>query len=594
MKSALTLTCRFFFLLLALGGATVALPGQAGMAKIDPAIAIQLGEKSTVEVLVLLAEQADLHWAGQLPTKAAKGTWVWATLQAVAERSQAPLRQILTARGQRYVPFYLVNALFLPAADAAIIQALALHPAVASIQPNPWVYNELSPAEPSTATARGNGIEWGLQRINAPAVWAQGFTGQGVIIGGQDTGYDWDHPALVRQYRGRNTGKAQTDHNYNWYDGVSKASPINRDTINPCGFRSKVPCDDGSHGTHTMGTMVGDDGAGNQIGVAPGAQWIGCRNMDRGWGSPFTYLSCFQWFLAPTNVDGQKPDPTKAPHVINNSWGCPEIEGCNASNFGLLATAVNNLRQAGIVVVVSAGNEGSLCGTVNDVPAAIPATFAVGATDSRDTIAGFSSRGPAIWNGQTILKPEVAAPGVNVRSCVPGVNYASFSGTSMAGPHVAGAVALLISANPRLAGQVELIESILERSATPLRSRQNCGSWPGRESPNAVYGAGRINVLAAVEEALRTTAIPNPDPTTLTLRLYPNPVSSTLILDSAPLPAPGLVQCFDATGKLIFQQPLAAQVALRQEIPVEQLPAGLYWYRITAGNRTAVSKIIKQ
>src|SRR5690606_6949367 len=190
-------------------------------------------------------------------------------------------------------------------------------------------------------------------------------------------------------------------------------NPFNADSINPCGLDSKVPCDDNGHGTHTMGTMIGLDGP-NQIGVAPEATWCACRNMERGWGTPFTYLECFEWFLAPTDLNNQNPDPTKAPHVINNSWSCPQAEGCDSSNWMLLDMAVMNLRLAGTVVVVSAGNSGSGCGSVSTPAAMFEGSFSVGATRENDTIAGFSSRGPVFVDGSLRLKPNVAAPGVSV------------------------------------------------------------------------------------------------------------------------------------------------------------------------------------
>ncbi|MEY4904667.1 MAG: hypothetical protein RLZZ292_2482, partial [Bacteroidota bacterium] len=267
-----------------------------------------------------------------------------------------------------------------------------------------------------------------------------------------------------------------------------------------CGFNLLAPCDDHYHGTHTMGTMVGKDGV-NEIGVAPDAQWIGVRNMSTGDGTPSTYIDAFQWFLAPTKIDHTSPDPSKAPHVINNSWGCPTAEGCNPSNYATMETAVNNLRAAGVVVVVSAGNEGSACSTVQNPAGIFAGSFSVGATDVSDVIAGFSSRGPVTVDGSNRLKPDISAPGVNVRSCKPANTYGSLSGTSMAGPHVAGAVALMISANPALAGQVTQIESILKNTANHLLTTSTCGGT-ANVTPNNVFGHGRINVFAAVQTAL--------------------------------------------------------------------------------------------
>jgi subtilisin family serine protease len=307
--------------------------------------------------------------------------------------------------------------------------------------------------------------------VRAPEVWAAGFTGQGVVIGGQDTGYQWDHPALKGKYRGWNGVSA--DHNYNWHDAIHSGGGV-------CGADSPEPCDDTNHGTHTMGTMVGDDGGGNQVGVAPGATWMGCRNMNQGNGTPATYSECFQWFIAPTDLANQNPDPTRAPHVINNSWSCPPSEGCNPAS---LQTVVENTRAAGIVVVVSAGNAGSACSTVNDPPGIYDASFSVGSTTigAGDPISGFSSRGPVTVDGSNRLKPDLSAPGSNVRSSVPGGGYSSFSGTSMASPHVVGVVGLFLSAFPALRGQVAVIESTLTGTALPRTSTQTCGGIPGSQ-----------------------------------------------------------------------------------------------------------------
>ncbi len=199
-------------------------------------------------------------------------------------------------------------------------------------------------------------IEPGVTYIKAPHVWALGYTGQGIVVGGQDTGIQWDHPALKNHYRGWDGATA--NHDYNWHDSIHT-------TGSSCGANSPVPCDDTNHCTHTMGTAVGSDGGTNQIGVAPGAEFIGCRNMNAGNGTPATYLECFEFFLAPYPVAGTpaQGDPSKAPDVTNNSWGCPPSEGCNAAS---LLAAVQAQRAAGIMTVASAGNDGSGCNTVSD------------------------------------------------------------------------------------------------------------------------------------------------------------------------------------------------------------------------------------
>src|SRR5690606_36562761 len=211
----------------------------------------------------------------------------------------------------------------------------------------------LDPPLPVEATPRApTAVEWGVARLRAPEVWAAGITGEGAVIAGQDTGVRWDHDALIRQYRGWNGASAS--HDYNWHDAIHE---LIGGGSNSCGLSSPVPCDDNNHGTHTVGTVVGDDGGTNQIGVAPDAKWIACRNMEAGDGRPTTYAECFQWFVAPTDLAGQNPRPDLAPDVINNSWGCPASELC--TDPAILQEVVQNVRDAGIVVVVSAGNSGS-------------------------------------------------------------------------------------------------------------------------------------------------------------------------------------------------------------------------------------------
>lgn len=562
---------------------------------ISPALEKELSTKGQTEFLVLLKAQADVSSAHQLPAKLERGRYVYEQTRQLAEATQAGIRALLEKRGADYRSFYVANALWVEG-GLALARELAALPEVAQLQRNPRFQLDVLPAKESSLSTRSDGVEWGVAKIGADQVWAMGYTGQNVVIGGQDTGYDWDHPAIINTYRGWDGSTA--DHNYNWHDAIHQIDSLNgapyEAEANPCGLDSPIPCDDNNHGTHTMGTMAGaESDEGKQIGVAPDAQWIGCRNMERGWGSPASYIECFEWFLAPTNISGEAPDPSQAPHVINNSWACPAIEGCTPENFELMREVVDNLKAAGIVVVVSAGNSGADCHSIRTPAAIFKNSFTVGATQQSDTIANFSSRGTVTIDGSGRLKPNIAAPGVGIRSSIKDGGFAAFSGTSMAGPHVAGAVALLISANPDLAGQVELIEDIIERNAKPMRSAQTCGSRPGALIPNPVYGYGRIDIAAAVEEALGLTATSNPQEAS-PLQLMPNPTSSrvTVRKADAPLSAASFT-LLDGQGRVVHRQ-LWPQGQLQISVDLSRLPDGMYFFQWSDGRELQRGKLLKQ
>ncbi len=459
---------------------------------VDPWV-LETAADGKTEFIIYLDEQADLGPAAALPTKGEKGRFVFRALTAIAARTQPPVLQALEEAGAEYRSYWVANMVW-ARGDLSLVQALAARPEVAHLYANPAVRLaepvQISMPGPQEASA----VEWNLALVGAPTVWAAGVTGEGAVVGGQDTGYDWDHPALIASYRGWDGVLA--DHTYNWHDAIHSGG-------GSCGADSPEPCDDHNHGTHTMGTMVGDDGGSNQIGMAPGARWIGCRNMDQGVGTPITYSECYQWFIAPTDLNGQNPDPSRAPDVINNSWSCPPSEGCLSTDPNVLLAVVQNVRAAGIVTVHAAGNSGPGCSTVSHPAAIYDESFSVGATDSLDGIAGFSSRGPVTADGSNRIKPDVSAPGVGIRSSIRNGGYqGGWQGTSMAAPHVAGQVALLISAQPGLAGQVDLIESLVQDTAVPGTSGQICGGVAGTEVPNNTFGWGRIDAWAAYQALL--------------------------------------------------------------------------------------------
>ncbi len=476
----------------AAGGAAV---GTDFAAKIDPRVAADTAAGREAHVMVVLNGQANVAGAtAGASSRTAQGERAVSALRRAAA-AQSGVRAMLRERGVPFRAFWVVNALVVTG-DRRLVEALARRGDVAAIEPDRAfagvAADTLETAVATTAAPRG--VEWNVQRIGAPALWAKGFTGQGLVYANADTGVHWDAPALKRQYRGWDGTTA--NHAYSWWDAVH--GDIDGNGTNACGFSLRAPCDDdassSSHGTHTMGTAVGDDGAGNQIGVAPGARWISCRNMDEGVGRPSTYIECLQFFLAPTDLDGQNPDPSKRPNAIGNSYSCPPEEGCSV---GALQAAVDNVRAAGIFMAVAAGNDGDRgCGTVTDPPAVYDSAVSVGATDAADQIAFFSSRGPVQADGSGRMKPDLAAPGVGIRS-VTASGFGFLSGTSMAAPHVSGAVVLLWSALPELVGNVDATEKLLQDTALHRTTTNGCGGDTATAVPNNTYGSGRIDLAAA-------------------------------------------------------------------------------------------------
>ena len=467
-------------------------------AKIAPWVLQHTEGGQAAEFLVVLAQQADLAGARGLASKRDKGRFVRDALWNTAQASQGPLLGELRSRGVEYRAFYIVNAIWVKG-DRALAEALAARPDVARIEGNPVVHNVLP--EPRAAAEAPEAVEQGINYVRAPQVWALGFTGQGIVVGGEDTGIRWSHNALRPHYRGWNGSTAS--HDFNWHDSIHSGG-------GSCGANSPVPCDDFFHGSHTIGTAIGQDsenGGTNQIGMAPGAKWIGCRNMDQGDGTPARYMECFEFMLAPYPVTGTPADgdPSLAPDVTVNSWTCPASEGCSANT---LLAAVQAQRAAGIVTEASAGNAGSACSTVSDPPAIYDEAFSTGALNNgTDTLAGFSSRGPVTADGSNRVKPDIAAPGTNVRSASNSSDtaYQFSDGTSMAGPHVAGAVALLLSAVPSLQGNPDAIEQRLADTAVHI-STTLCSSSAG-VYPNNLWGYGRLDVLCAVYDNLSDVSV---------------------------------------------------------------------------------------
>jgi outer membrane protein assembly factor BamB/subtilisin family serine protease/5-hydroxyisourate hydrolase-like protein (transthyretin family) len=310
--------------------------------------------------------------------------------------------------------------------------------------------------------------QWGLEKIYAPKVWGQyGLKGEGIVVGIMDSGVDGNHEALKHNYRGRDG-----NHQYSWID------------LSGQGYDK--PNDGYGHGTHVAGTAVGG-GTGEPIGVAPEAEWIAAKIFNDGGSTTLSAIhQAFQWFMAPGG------DPSKAPHVVNNSWG-------NSNTYNLeFYEDVKAWVSAGIFPSFAAGNDGPGSQTIGS-PGSFPETFAVGATDAYDQTASFSSRGPVFWkdeNGdeQRITKPDISAPGHRIYSAWPAKRnegkYNTISGTSMATPHVTGGVALLLQSNPNLT--VDQIKETLKKTS---RVEPHMGTLP-----NDSYGTGIMNIYQAITE----------------------------------------------------------------------------------------------
>ncbi len=467
-------------------------PSPEALAKIAPWVLEHTERGARAEYTVVLADQADLSGAAARTTKLEKGRFVYETLYKKAQATQGPILAELAARGVEHRSYYIVNMIWVKG-DRATAYELAERPDVARIDGNPTIKNVLPQPEGGFLASEPDAPEAGISQVRAPLAWALGYNGQGIVVAGADTGIRWTHNALKPHYRGWNGTTAS--HDYNWHDSIHA-------TGSSCGADSPVPCDDNGHGSHTIGTVAGDDGGTNNIGMAPGAKWIGCRNMNAGNGTPTTYIECFEFFLAPYPVGGTpaQGNPALAPDVTNNSWGCPPSEGCVASS---LLAAVQAQRAAGIVTEMSAGNSGSACSTVSDPAAIYDESFTTGALSTgTSTIASFSSRGPVTVDGSNRTKPDIVAPGTSTRSVLSSgdTGYTTMSGTSMAGPHVAGGVAVLLSAFPTLNGNVNAIEQRLTDTAVRISSA-SCSSTAG-VYPNNVYGFGRLDMACAIPAAL--------------------------------------------------------------------------------------------
>jgi subtilisin family serine protease len=427
------------------------------------------------KVFIVMKQQADLSQVNQIQNVDERRAAVYQLLVQTADSSQQDLRQQLDRWHASYTPYYLVNAIEVEAGPYRtmilqhrsdvdrILQSPELRPLHSTVP----VTNTDEVNQPVTPT-------WNMKMIKVDEVHDElAVTGKGIVIGQTDSGVDGYHPEVKDTYRGRDGSG-----DYDWLD------PWNH---------SIYPTDAGGHGTATLALITGKN-----LGVAPDAQWIGCVNLARNLGNPAKYLNCMQFMLAPYPQSGDAFTdgvPAKGANIVNNSWGCPEVEGCDARVF---SNAVAAMEDAGIFMSVAAGNTGDYgCSTVSDPPSIYADVFTAGSIDQNGNVSSFSSLGPVKVDGSDRVKPDILAPGEAVVSAFPGKQYTQADGTSFSAPQVSGVVALMWSANPNLIGNVELTKQILEETATPYSGTlKNCGTDTG--TPNDTAGYGILNAYAAV------------------------------------------------------------------------------------------------
>jgi subtilisin family serine protease len=386
-------------LAIAVIGGAQARGSAAGAAGVAPAVAHAItGARADqlVEVEVILDQQADLSTLKHSGGRHARLEHVVRTLHAVADGRQKGLLQLLQHRhGEgkvgKIVPLWIVDGIDVEATPA-VIDELARRPEVAEIRPATSIQ---APAAPNTSAAPAGPAEPNLSLVNAPAVWALGDTGAGVVVANMDTGVDATQPDLTASFRGGANS---------WYD--------------PNGQHPSIPTDVGGHGTWTMGVMAGGSASGTAVGMAPGVKWIAVKLFnDQGTSTTPVAHQGFQWLLDP---DGNPATPD-APDVVLNSWtlGNP---GCNLE----FEPDIQALRTAGIVPVFAAGNFGPGSGS-DASPANNPGAVAVGSTDLSDALEPGSSRGPSTCDGSTW--PQLVAPGVDITTTDLYGGYTVQSGT---------------------------------------------------------------------------------------------------------------------------------------------------------------------
>jgi len=445
-------------------------PGQ-NLEKVESKVLDTISLDGVSDYIVEMAEKADLSAAYDISDWNERGWFVYDMLKEVAARTQKPVITVLEKRGVKFQSFFAANEIAVFESDLSILSEIASleavshirFPRTATIDPGFFSISQISVPQ-----SHLNALDWGITDAKADQFWSTfGSLGSGIVVANIDTGVQWNHPALDQAFK----------------CGTNASDPACwADPSNICGGSA---CDNNGHGTHTMGTMVGDDDPSltYQVGMAPDAQWIACKGCESNDCSDTALNGCADWILAPGG------NPANRPNIVNNSWG-----GGGGDTWYL--AKVNAWRASGIFPVFSTGNSGSTCSSIGS-PSDYQVSFAVANHMSSRTINPSSSRGPSTYGDEPYTKPNISAPGTNICSSIPGSSWScAYTGTSMAAPHVAGAVALLWSCNPTLIGDIGTTFELLQDTADAPNDAGNCGA-PADGEGNFTYGYGYLNVYQA-------------------------------------------------------------------------------------------------